>query len=352
MAKRNRSTALSRLFTRNLKSLTRNSLRAGAVAAKKAVKLAAAPRKPPAAAARKLAVAAPRKPAVGAGHWTTGVALGPLGMRRYRLYRPPGVKRGERLPLLVMLHGCTQDAAGFARSTHMNRIAARERFLVLYPEQDRLANAQGCWNWFEIRNGRAAAEAALILRAIDQVCSVQAVDPARVAIAGFSAGASMAALLVSLHPQRFRAVVMHSGIPPGTASSALSALSAMHGRRATSPLAVTPVAMAASWPPLLVIHGAVDKVVSVSNGQAAARTWANAAGAVAGPTRVIQRGKRHPMAVTDYKASRGVTVATMVEVAGLGHAWSGGAASQPYCDAQGPDASRLLWAFAARQFAA
>jgi poly(3-hydroxybutyrate) depolymerase len=75
--------------------------------------------------------------------------MGPAGVRRYRLYRPPAVKSGERLPLMVMLHGCGQDAKSFANSTRMNAVAARERFLVLYPEQDRLSNAQGCWNWFD-----------------------------------------------------------------------------------------------------------------------------------------------------------------------------------------------------------
>ena len=70
--------------------------------------------------------------------------MGATGARRFRLYRPPGVKVGERLPLMVMLHGCGQDAYSFASSTRMNRIVMRERFLVLYPEQDRLANGQGC----------------------------------------------------------------------------------------------------------------------------------------------------------------------------------------------------------------
>ena len=156
---------------------------------------------------------------------------------------------------MVMLHGCGQDAKSFALATRMNRIAARERFLVLYPEQDRLANAQGCWNWFDTRSGRAYGEAELIMRAIDQVCLLYRVDRARIAVAGLSAGASMAALLVTRHPGRFRAVMMHSGIPPGTADSTLSAVSAMHGHRAARPLVATPATMAASWPPLMVIHG-------------------------------------------------------------------------------------------------
>jgi poly(hydroxyalkanoate) depolymerase family esterase len=290
-----------------------------------------------------------RKPPPGAGEWIAGVAMGATGMRRFRLYRPPGVRFGERLPLLVMLHGCGQDAKSFATSTRMNRIAARERFFVLYPEQDRLANPQGCWNWYDTQSGRAYAEAALIMKAIDQVCLLYPVDRHRVALAGLSAGASMAALLVTRHPERFKAVVMHSGIPPGTAHSTLSALGAMHGHRSTRPLAAAPVVMAASWPPLMVIHGGVDRVVAAQNGRAAVQVWADAAGALAGKERSVQRGQRYAMTVTDFRR-RGSTVATLVEVGQLGHAWSGGAAKHAYSDGQGPDASRMVWAFAAKQF--
>ena len=292
---------------------------------------------------------AKRAPPPGAGAWMPGVVMGAAGARRFRVYRPPGVEFGEKLPLVVMLHGCGQDANSFAASTRMNRIAMRERFLVLYPEQDRLANGQGCWNWFDTKTGRAYGEAALIMQAVDQVCLLHPVDRARIAIAGLSAGASMAALLVTRHPGRFKAVVMHSGIPPGTAHSTLSALGAMHGHRVTTPLMTTPNAMEAHWPPLLVIHGDADAVVSPKNGQAAAQVWADAAGAKASEARSVQRGQRYPMSVTDFKR-KGSTVATLVAVSGLAHAWSGGAASKAFSDGQGPDASRMVWAFAARQF--
>jgi poly(hydroxyalkanoate) depolymerase family esterase len=293
--------------------------------------------------------AARRAPPPGAGAWMPGVVMGAAGARRFRVYRPPGVEFGEQLPLVVMLHGCGQDANSFAASTRMNRIAMRERFLVLYPEQDRIANGQGCWNWFDTKTGRAYGEAPLIMQAVDQVCLLYPVDKTRVAIAGLSAGASMAALLVTRHPGRFKAVVMHSGIPPGTAHSTLSALGAMHGHRVTTPLMTTPNAMEAHWPPLLVIHGDADAVVSPKNGLAAAQVWADAAGATASQARSVQRGQRYPMSVTDFKR-KGSTVATLVAVSGLAHAWSGGAASKAFSDGQGPDASRMVWAFAARQF--
>lgn len=333
MAKRRQNSSWAKIIGRSVASFTGIALRANTLAASRALKPTLEKRRAP----------------PGEGQWLAGTALGPAGMRKYRLYRPPGVKFGESLPLLVMLHGCGQDAKGFATSTRMNTIAARERFMVLYPEQDRLSNPHGCWNWFDTTSGRAYGEAALIMNAIDQVSVMYAADRTRVAVAGLSAGASMAALLVTRHPERFKAVVMHSGIPPGTAHSTMSALGAMHGHRATRPLPATPVAMGASWPPLMVIHGAGDRTVAPSNGLAAVQAWADAAGASSGKPRLVQRGKRYPANVTDFKR-RGSTVATLVDVTGLGHAWSGGAAKQLFSDGLGPDASRMVWAFAARQF--
>ena len=275
------------------------------------------------------------------------------GARRYQLYKPPGTKRAEQLPLVVMLHGCTQDAAAIAASSRMNSIAARERFMVLYPEQSRMANAQGCWNWFDTRNGRAQREADAIGAAISQVCLTQPVDAERIAIAGFSAGAGMAALLASRQPGRFKAVVMHSGIGPGVAHSSATALSAMRGRRAGAALSTLlgdgPLG---PLPALLVIQGTADPVVARSNGASAAQHWAAHAEAAVKTSqpRTIQRGKRRSATLTDYRAGA-LIVAQLCEVDGLGHAWSGGAPGLPYCDPTGPDASRMVWAFAARQFA-
>jgi len=338
MARRPRLGGWNRLFQSGLKLMTGPAARAGRATVSRAVKAGAQALKPP----------------PGPGDWLAGVVMGGAGARRYRLYRPPGLLAGERVPLLVMLHGCGQDAKSFAMSTRMNRIAAREGFMVLYPEQDRLANLQGCWNWFDTDNGRADGEAGLIVKAIDQVALLYAVDRERVAVAGLSAGASMAALLALRHPERFRAVVMHSGMPPGSAHSTLSALGAMQGRRtALAPGALRAAASSpgsAALPPLLVVHGGADTVVSVRNGHAAAQAWAEAAGAVAGVPRHVQRGKRYAMEVTDFRVGTR-TAAQLVEVGRLGHGWSGGAAGQPYGDAQGPDASRLAWSFIARQFA-
>ena len=351
MAKRTIASIWSKALRRNATALGRQALRAGNRAIVQAVKQVAkkATKQAVKQAAKQVVQRAKpaRPPLSGPGTWGPGLALGPAGARRYRLYRPAGVAAGERLPLLVMLHGCGQDADRLAASTRMNRVAERERFLVLYPEQDRLANAQGCWNWFDTRGGRAQREAASVLAAIDQVCAAHPADRQQVAVAGLSAGASLAALLVTLSPGRFCAVVMHSGVAPGNADSTLSALAAMRGRRSGRHLAAPRDPAMPPWPPLLVIHGTADAVVAPANATAAVQAWAAAAGAQAAAPRTVQRGQRYPMVITDFKVGRRV-VATQVLIDSLGHAWSGGAAGQPFSDPRGPDASRLLWAFVAR----
>jgi len=332
---------LTRAYERNLKALTKVALGSG----KRIV------RRVSDAAAQQL------KPPPGPGDWIAGAALGPAGARAFHLYRPPALQLqpGEKLPLMVMLHGCAQTGREFAIATRMNRVADRERFLVLYPEQDRLANAQGCWNWYDRRSGKADAEAATLMAAIDQVLLLYPADRERVAVAGLSAGASMAALLATRYPLRFRAVAMHSGVAPGAAKSPATALGAMRGRH-VPPMPATAVGKAmgaaavfGTLPPLLILHGDADSVVAPSNAGSSAEVWAVATGGRPAAARALQRGRRHPMRVTDFVRG-GQTVVTLCQIAGLGHAWSGGASSMRFTDAAGPDASKLVWAFAARQF--
>ncbi len=356
MIQRKTLKTLTRLFTSGLAPLLKAAApprKRKSAAAKPATRAKPVLRATPAARPKALTPAKPAATRAAAsaaadGRWISGRAMTGGGTRRFRLFVPAGRRFGEQVPLMVMLHGCDQHAEGFIASTRMHQIAAREGFAVLYPDQDRMANVNGCWNWFDTRNGRGHVEAAVIMRAIDQACLYGA-DRTRVAIAGLSAGASMAALVVTRYPDRFQAVAMHSGVPPGTARTGLGALSAMYGHGNTKPLEADAATMAAHWPALLVVHGGADTIVKPSNGLAAVQAWAEAAGAKAAAPREVQRGQRMAMQVTDYRARRRV-VATLVEIPRLGHAWSGGAASQSYSDPQGPDASRLIWAFASRQF--
>lgn len=344
---------LTRAYQRNMRSMARLLQLSAAPKAKAAAKRLpkrATPLVPSAPLSARKPIRISRQPAL--GQWVSGIAPGPAGARRYQLYVPPGVSRASRtrLPLLVMLHGCGQTANGFAATTRMNQRAVRERFLVLYPEQERVANAQGCWNWFARRNGRADAEAATLLAAIDQVAERYPVHPARIGVAGLSAGASMAGQMALLAPQRFCAVAMHSGAPPGSAESAATALAAMRGDREphrpeTGDATVTPCVL----PPLLLLHGDADGVVALQSARRTAAWWADALGARPGPVRVQQRGARRATHVTEWRARSKVQV-VLREIDGLGHAWSGGAARTAYSDPSGPDATALIWAFMARQF--
>jgi poly(hydroxyalkanoate) depolymerase family esterase len=343
MARRSTASVFARAYQRNLRALTKVTLGNSKRIAGQVQR----------AAAKRL------KPPPGKGDWLSGMAVGAGGARGFHLFRPADLQLapGEKLPLMVMLHGCGQTGRDFAASTRMNALAVRHRFMVLYPEQDRLAHPQGCWNWYERRSGKADAEAATLMAAVDQACMLYPVDRDRVAIAGLSAGASMAALLATRYPNRFRAVVMHSGVAPGAARSSATALGAMRGKN-VPPMPTTAVGKAmgaaavfATLPPMLVLHGDADAVVAPSNAASSAAVWATALGARPGMPRTMQRGKRRAMQVTDFKR-KGRTVVTLCEIAGLGHSWSGGASALMFSDPTGPDATRMTWAFALAQFKA
>lgn len=163
-------------------------------------------------------MAARQMPLPEVGTRTSGVDIGASGARRFRLNRPPGSKPGERLLLMAKQHGCGQDADSFGSSTRLNRVALREHFLVRYQEQDRFANAPGCWTWFDTDSGLAYGEVALITRAIDEVCLLHPVDSrrvvgTRVVVAGLSADAWQVAVRRALPDvgQGLRAQGRHGG---------------------------------------------------------------------------------------------------------------------------------------------
>jgi poly(hydroxyalkanoate) depolymerase family esterase len=346
MARRIPNIFWNKSVRRTLNVLSRAAVRVGAKALKQSLKQTSrvAPKKRPSSTTRRR----PATTAAPAGQWKSGVAVGPTGTRRYQLYIPPALHSDERLALVVMLHGCSQDAQALADSSRMNRIAAREHFMVLYPQQDPLSNAQGCWNWYATRTGLAQHEADSIDATLEHICRQYPVDRARVALAGLSAGASMAAWVATRHPSHYQAIAMHSGVAPGAAHSLPSALAAMRGRKTPTPLA--PLPSGQHLPALLVIQGHADPIVAASNGIAVARLWTVRENASPGKPRTVQRGARYSASITDFKAG-GRLVASLCVIQGLGHAWSGGAASCSYSDPKGPDASRMIWAFAARQFA-
>src|SRR6476659_3610945 len=156
-----------------------------------------------------------------------GTYLNATGARSYKLYVTPPLL-GEPPPLFVMLHGCDQDAAGFAAGTRMNELADECHGVVLYPEQCRMVNPLGCWNWHDIKHQSAAhGEPSLIAGMTRQVVAERGIDPTRVYVAGLSAGGAMALILGQEYPDLYAAVGVHSGVPSGVATDLVSALRTM-----------------------------------------------------------------------------------------------------------------------------
>jgi poly(hydroxyalkanoate) depolymerase family esterase len=260
------------------------------------------------------------------------------GSRDYKLYIP-GISGGGPLPMVVMLHGCTQSPDDFAAGTRMNALAEEQGFLVLYPAQPRSANAQKCWNWFSPGDQRRdQGEPSLIAGMVRQVMRDHAVDPRRVYVAGLSAGGAAAAVMGQAYPDLFAAIGVHSGLACGAASDVPSAFTAMRqgaprpdvGRRLV---------------PTIVFHADQDSTVHARN---ADQVIAQSAAAADGLRRKVERGQvtgGHAYTRTVHSDAAGLALLEQWLVHGGGHAWSGGSPSGSYTDQRGPDASLAMLRF-------
>jgi poly(hydroxyalkanoate) depolymerase family esterase len=264
------------------------------------------------------------------------------GSRDYKVYVPSGVK-ARRLPLIVMLHGCTQNPDDFAVGTGMNRLAEERGFIVAYPGQPASANPSACWNWFDVAHQmRDEGEPAILAGVTRAVMAEFAVDPAHVYVVGLSAGGAMAAILSATYPELYAAAGVHSGLPHCAAADLPSALAAMRGSK--NPQAPR-ASLANGRVRTIVFHGANDKVVHPSNATA---ILADARAGLADPAQEsildgAAAGRTYTR--TLVMDGRGVPHAEYWAIDGLGHAWSGGSPEGSFTDAHGPDASREMLRF-------
>jgi poly(hydroxyalkanoate) depolymerase family esterase len=266
------------------------------------------------------------------------------GRRRYLLYVPSSY-HGQTVPLIVMLHGCTQLSSDFGTGTRMNAAAEREGFIVAYPEQPRVANMAKCWNWFNPEDQqRESGEPSLIAGITREVMTSHAIDPSRVFIAGLSAGGAMAAIMGHAYPELYAAVGVHSGLAYGAANSVSSALSVMRGRSdAQRPAATVPPRPRL---PLIAFQGDADETVHPQNVE-----WllSDVTAAIGKPDHIVSETGQvtggHAYTRTVYRDGRRGVLAERWLVHGGGHAWFGGDPGGTYTDDLGPDATQEMIRF-------
>lgn len=282
--------------------------------------------------------------------------------RTYKLYVPSSYQGGAALPLVVMLHGCTQDPDQFAAGTQMNALAETEKFFVLYPEQPSSANSNKCWNWFDTAHqSRGSGEPALIAGMVNQIKSSYSIDADQVFVGGLSAGAAMSVIMGATYPDIFAAISVGAGLEYKAATSVTGAYTAMSSG-GPNPIQQGDLAYSAMGEhkrvvPVILFHGTADYTVAPINAHQILSQWAqtndrasdgldnNNIDDTADQTLpgTVSGGRSYTQYI--YKDTAGKTVMEKYMIEGMGHAWSGGSTSGSYTDPKGPNATKLSWNF-------
>jgi poly(hydroxyalkanoate) depolymerase family esterase len=291
------------------------------------------------------------------GEFITGSYTNEAGTRSYKLYVPSGYRR-QSLPLVVMLHGCTQDPEDFAAGTRMNCLAEEHPCVVLYPAQAQGANPSKCWNWFKKGDQRRdQGEPSIVAGITRRIMGSHNIDPRRVYVAGLSAGGAMAMTMGRTYPDLYAAVGVHSGLAYAVAHDLPSALAVMRQDHvATGRVGIGGggrLTIGERLIPTIVFHGDRDRTVHPLNGEqviAQLLSVPRSGDADAGTTShvTIERGQAangHAYTRTIYHDAGGQPSLEHWLVHGAGHAWSGGSLDGSFTDPKGPDATKEMIRF-------
>lgn len=282
----------------------------------------------------------------------------------YWRYVPDGV--GADDPLMVMLHGCSQNADQFRAETQMNAIADAEGFAVIYPDQYNARNAYECWNWFYDSNTtRGNGEAAVIAGMTQETVDALSLNPQRVYIAGLSAGAAMVPNMLAEYADIYAAGAIHSGLEYDAAETSYGGTTAMtyggpdpqsQGTQAYNAMEYFGIT---SKLPTIVFHGTADTTVYPINGHQAAEqaTQTNDLAADDSDDQGTDytadsvwdgSSASYDYTVYEYYDETGDSIVEKWMIQGMDHAWSGGASGGEFTAPGGPDASQIVWDFCSR----
>ncbi|QRX85101.1 PHB depolymerase family esterase [Glaciimonas sp. PAMC28666] len=302
--------------------------------------------------------------AEGHGQFLTKSFTNHAGTRSYKLYIPSSYQ-GQAMPLMIMLHGCTQNPDDFANGTGMNIVAEESQCFVAYPMQTQAANVSRCWNWFNaVDQQRDQGEPSIIAGITQAILNDYKLDARKVYVAGLSAGGAMAIIMGTTYPDMYAAVGVHSGLPYAAAHDLPSALAAMKGNAAGVRFnSKQPAGTRLHSIPIIAFHGDQDATVSPHNSEQLMTQNVPEFTSNQGenepdrsqqirPVVIVQEGKvsdGHRYTQTSHHDDSGRSIAEHWLIHGAGHAWAGGDRSGTYTDGKGPDASREMMRFFSTQ---
>ena len=260
------------------------------------------------------------------------------GMLRARIHVPANLP--DNAPLVVVLHGCTQSAAGYDQGSGWSALADLHGFAVLFPEQQRANNANLCFNWFapeDIR--RDSGEALSIRQMIETTVGAHGIDRRRVFVTGLSAGGAMASVMLATYPEIFAGGAIIAGLPYGSAATIPEAFDRMRGHGGPSDSALQSLLRGASshdgpWPTISVWHGTADLTVNFSNADRIVAQWR---GVHHVPERPTDTGGSSKHGLQVWRDTTGRALIEVHSIHGMGHgtpidasAVEGGSTAAPF----------------------